>query len=76
MEVHAMLVLTILIAPLTNYICAVYVDVPVINFMPVIFETIHIRITLIKVSDFSGTPNNIWVVPAVILKPVITTVTL
>jgi hypothetical protein len=74
MEVHAMLALTVLIAPLTDYICAVYVDVPMINLMPVIFETIHIRITLIKVSDFSGTPNNIRVISAIILKPVITAV--
>jgi hypothetical protein len=52
------------------------VDVPIVDFMPVIFKTVDIRIPLIKVSDFGGTPNNIGVVPVIILCPSFYAVTL
>jgi hypothetical protein len=52
------------------------VDVPIVNFMPVIFKTIHVGITVIKVLDACAIPMNIWIIVAVILIPVIAAMTL
>jgi hypothetical protein len=76
MEVHAMLALAIIITPIVNNICAVYVNVPMINLMPVIFKTVDIRIAVIKVVDASGPPVNVWVVLTIILCPRFATVPL
>jgi hypothetical protein len=71
-----MLVLAVLIAPIAHYAGAVNAQVPIINFMLVIFETIHIRISLIKVFDTSSTPVDVRVVLTIILIPVVAAVLL
>jgi hypothetical protein len=47
-----------------------------INHMPVIFETVDIRVAVIKVVDTSSTPVDVRVVLTIILNPVITAVLL
>jgi hypothetical protein len=66
-----MLALAVLIAPFAHCVSAIDTQVPVIDFVIVIFKTINVGITVIKILDACAFPMNIWIIVAVVLIPVI-----
>jgi hypothetical protein len=71
-----MLVLAVLIAPFAHCASAVNAQIPVIDFVLVIFKAVHIGITVIKVLDACALYVDIRIIPAMVLIPVITAVSL
>jgi hypothetical protein len=69
MEIKSKLVLTVFLTPLAEYIHSVYVDIPIINLMPMIFKTIEVGIALIVVSNPVGRFKNVRIKSIVILFP-------
>jgi hypothetical protein len=76
MHVKPKLALTIFIAPASYYKATVVTKVPGVDIMIMIFKTVDIGVALIKVSNFNGTPDDIRVVPMIVLTPGIAAVAL
>jgi hypothetical protein len=69
MEVKPKLILAVFLAPLAKDIYSIYVYIPIINWVFMVFKAIEIRVATIVVFDPTGRFEHIRIESIVILFP-------